>query len=348
MDRCTIFLKDERRAVLGTVALTQSRAGVTAKLSLKATKSSKKLMLALEGEMLPLSLFEVPERGGTFRMEGRLGDEVSGLLFYRTSSTSEPAAYGFAGRGGIKAQSMLERADKRLFGTRIIQAQDITEKEHKPQRQEGAKDLKGERKREEGEEKIPLKAPPHQEPSTEEQLKSFQESAAKTREELKEDPYLCEDTTLNDIDLIAEENYYDKEREKEKEEEKMERPTFPPYAHMEREGQFFHDFYGKVKDKLKRLFEENERDEELCNLIPDSQFVKIYYDRDKYYSVGLVRENGEPSYLCYCVPQERASEPPEEFEGLCRWFPRDIENPEGAGYWILFQNLSDGNYIRVL
>ena len=74
----------------------------------------------------------------------------------------------------------------------------------------------------------------------------------------------------------------------------MERPTFPPYAHMEREGQFFHDFYGKVKDKLKRLFEENERDEELCNLIPDSQFVKIYYDRDKYYSVGLVRENGSP------------------------------------------------------
>lgn len=339
MDRCTIFLKDERGAVPGTVTLNQSGAYVSAKLSLKAPRSSKKLMLALEGEMLPLSLFEVPEGGGSFRAEGRLGGEASALLFYRTSSASELAAYGFVGRGGMNPQSMLERAEKRLFGTKIIPPQEIPQ-EQKPLRQESVKAEPSK------EEKSPQIRPQF---SREEflDLKSLQESVAKTREELKDDPYLFEDTTLSDIDLIAEENYYEKERERERENER----AIPQRGYHEGEDRFFGislDFYAQVKDKLQKLFEENERDEELCNLIPDSQFVRIYYDRDKYYSVGLVRENGQPSYLCYCVPQERASEPPEEFEGLCRWFPRDIENPEGAGYWMLFQNLSDGSYIRVL
>ena len=71
-------------------------------------------MLALEGEMLRFAL-RGAERGGI--QDGGALATGFGLLFYGTSSTSEPAAYGFAGRG-IKAQSMLERADKRLFGTR--------------------------------------------------------------------------------------------------------------------------------------------------------------------------------------------------------------------------------------
>ena len=288
--------------------------------------------------MLPLTLFEATD--SPLRANGKIGSEVSALLFYRTASDSELCAYGFVGKKGVNPDGMLERADKRLFGTKIIEPP--AEAEQRPQ-PTFERDFKREQEKQRAErateeqkaQKPPAKPEPQQELSRDD-LRSFHDAAAKTREELKDDPYLCEDTTLADIDMVAEENYYEKERG----------PSMPPQR--ERHWDFHMEFYDKIRGKLQIMLDENERDEALCNLIPESQFVKIYYDRDKYYSVGVVRENGTPSYLCYSVPQERASEPPEEFEGLCRWFPKDIQNPDGEGYWILFQNLTDGSYIKVL
>ena len=57
------------------------------------------------------------------------------------------------------------------------------------------------------------------------------------------------------------------------------------------------DHYQRIKARLNKLLAENPADEVLNGIIPDSKFVKIYYGEDRYYSLGLVKENDIPQYM---------------------------------------------------
>ena len=69
----------------------------------------------------------------------------------------------------------------------------------------------------------------------------------------------------------------------------------------------------------------------------DSTFVKIAYAEDKYYVVGLVKEEQKEKYICYGVPGEYSTTPPKELKGYCSFVPTSIFDMQGNGYWMMFQ-----------
>lgn len=105
-----------------------------------------------------------------------------------------------------------------------------------------------------------------------------------------------------------------------------------------KEGRFF----DKIADKIEKLFSENEKDEELNSLIPDSRWARVKTD-DGWYVVGVV---GEPSeFICYGIPGDDPSDPPEEDEGCRQWI--EVEKG-GRGYWMMYQSAETGETLKAI
>lgn len=100
-------------------------------------------------------------------------------------------------------------------------------------------------------------------------------------------------------------------------------------------------FYERNGEEIERLFS-GEREKDLENLLPNSKWVKIDYNgTGKYYVIGLIGKE----YLCYGVPAAYTPVPPKELNGYCWWFPVKPHEPQGRGYWIMYQNLTTGEAI---
>lgn len=100
------------------------------------------------------------------------------------------------------------------------------------------------------------------------------------------------------------------------------------------------NFYERMKSKLDKLFETNPREGTLEQLLPSSRFVRIGMENsDKYYCVGLL---GRPDYICYAVPSHYTPTPPEELDGYCQWLPLRSDEPQGDGYWLIYQDAVSG------
>ena len=95
-------------------------------------------------------------------------------------------------------------------------------------------------------------------------------------------------------------------------------------------------FFDRIADKIGRLLEDNEREEELCALIPDSRWVRVKAD-DGAYVVGVV---GDPvEFICYGIPAENQLDPPDEEKGCRQW----LEVVKGGrGYWMMYQSAETG------
>lgn len=104
------------------------------------------------------------------------------------------------------------------------------------------------------------------------------------------------------------------------------------------------NFYKNIRSRLNDIMTENPRDEELEKLIPESKWVRVYYDKDEYYVVGILSEEGEVTFLAYGVPGVEGIRPPKEAEELCDFLP--IPGTPGEGYWIMFQNASNGEIAK--
>ncbi len=104
------------------------------------------------------------------------------------------------------------------------------------------------------------------------------------------------------------------------------------------------NFYKNIRSRLNDIMTENPREEELEKLIPESKWVRVYYDRDEYYVVGILSEEGEVTFLAYGVPGVEGIRPPKEAEELCDFLP--IPGTPGEGYWIMFQNASNGEMAK--
>ena len=105
-------------------------------------------------------------------------------------------------------------------------------------------------------------------------------------------------------------------------------------------------YYLTVKNELDAIFNKFESENNLIKLFPLSKFSKIYYDQNKHYVVGLIKEDDKPKYICYGVPSKYSSTPPKELDGFCTFIPLSIFDLSGDGYWMMFQDSVFGNCIK--
>ncbi len=109
------------------------------------------------------------------------------------------------------------------------------------------------------------------------------------------------------------------------------------------------NFYEQVKPQLDALFSKYEEYTLLENIIPNSKWTKVVYDKNgEYYVLGLIyNEIGEVLYICYGMPASSPDIPPEDLEEYAGWFPKDAQNPKGEGYFIVCQDGVTGKTLKL-
>jgi hypothetical protein len=105
-------------------------------------------------------------------------------------------------------------------------------------------------------------------------------------------------------------------------------------------------FYALIKSQIDELFAGYPKEEALCAILENGDFVKVNYDDlGQYYTVGLLYDGEEIKYICYGVPGHYAKDPPPELKGFCQWLPFDAKQPEGEGYWMMYQDAGTGKSV---
>ena len=105
-------------------------------------------------------------------------------------------------------------------------------------------------------------------------------------------------------------------------------------------------FYDKMKSEIEGLLSAYPEESALCALIEGSKWVKINYGDDKYYVFGVIYSGGNPQYLCYGVPSEGQTKPPESMAGLASFVPANADG-SGGGYWVMYQDAVTGASIKI-
>lgn len=194
-------------------------------------------------------------------------------------------------------------------------------------------------------------------------LKQFKVKANEKFMEIRKERLKKEkENEYNDY-LLAEENYFLKEKddgclplkdevactcrtEIEKEElpcdnaSENEKDTHPFHAF----GEDF-PYFDTVKDELEKVLSKFESESQLNSLFPASQFVKINYSSDKFYVVGVIKKDDKPKYVCYGVPSSYSKNPPRELDGYCTFIPLSVFNIHGKGYFMMFQDAVTGECV---
>ena len=106
-------------------------------------------------------------------------------------------------------------------------------------------------------------------------------------------------------------------------------------------------YYDKVKGELTDLFSTHPAEEELEKCVPLSRWARVTFARNKYYTVGVISDEKRPKYICYGVPAERRGEPPEALKGKCSFLPLSLFEPDGKGYWMMFQDAETGQCVKI-
>ncbi len=116
-------------------------------------------------------------------------------------------------------------------------------------------------------------------------------------------------------------------------------PLITPFKNVKGEN-----FYRNVRSKLSEIMTANPSEKKLEELIPDSKWVRVYYEKGEYYVVGILTEDGEVTFLAYGVPGVRSVKPPKDAEELCDFV--EVESSIGEGYWVMFQNAKNGEIVK--
>lgn len=108
------------------------------------------------------------------------------------------------------------------------------------------------------------------------------------------------------------------------------------------------NFIDEIGGQIDMLFKDYPIEETLSEIIPNSKWVSVDFNNDnKVYVVGLIYENDAVRYVCYGVPAKWTERPPADFNEKAQWLPIDMDAPQGDGYWITYQDATDGNLIQV-
>ncbi len=101
-------------------------------------------------------------------------------------------------------------------------------------------------------------------------------------------------------------------------------------------------FFERNSAQIEKLMNSFERFSAMEKMIPGSRFVKINYDKKRYYIVGVIGRD----YICYGVPSMYSSVPPEMFDGYARWLPFNADFPHGEGFWMMYQDGISGETLK--
>lgn len=109
-----------------------------------------------------------------------------------------------------------------------------------------------------------------------------------------------------------------------------------------------HKFYDMIAEQLDELFERYPREENLENLVENSKWVKVKYeDADRYYVVGLIYLNNDIKYICYGVPGDYYTEPPQQLKSYSQWLPTNPIAPYTEGFWVMYQDADTGENVLI-
>lgn len=168
--------------------------------------------------------------------------------------------------------------------------------------------------------------------ATEEREAEPDDSATATVGEEKKSEEAATETAVKEAQKV------DKSKDKDKDDTIDLRAAFSGFAFNKGEN-----FYINIRGKLEEIMTINPECKELERLIPDSKWVKVYYDEDEYYVVGILTEEGAVKYLGYGVPGVEGIRPPKEAEELCDFLASDGEE---EGYWIMLQKADNGELVK--
>ena len=106
-------------------------------------------------------------------------------------------------------------------------------------------------------------------------------------------------------------------------------------------------YYEKVKGELEALFKNRPPEKALEESIPFSRWARIELSGGKFYTVGVIRDEKGPRYICYGVPAASRASPPAALKGYCSFLPASPFEPEGGGYWMMFQDAETGQCVKI-
>lgn len=109
------------------------------------------------------------------------------------------------------------------------------------------------------------------------------------------------------------------------------------------------NFYSLIQPQLDELFEKFPHYKELEDLVENTEWVKVNYSQDgQHYILGKLYDGQIVTHLCYGIPaQSRQSTPPSTLSEYCQWLPTNLKEPDGAGYWVMYQNAETGENIKL-
>jgi len=142
----------------------------------------------------------------------------------------------------------------------------------------------------------------------------------------KEIDELLKDENLEELKTLANQN--------------LETRTDPPIEQT--------NFYETIKPQLDELFARFPRFTAFEERVPNSEWVKVNFSDDEaqHYLLGKLCKNGEVTHIIYAIPaQSRNISPPQNLVNLVQWMPLNVDKPDGAGYWVMYQDSSDGENI---
>lgn len=162
------------------------------------------------------------------------------------------------------------------------------------------------------------------------------------------DDFLIADTNYYEGELNDTEDFHiktttweDKNKESKGEEEKSDSAIL--YENFENSNE--QNYYEKVREKLEKLLSEKDKDLDLIRIIPNGKFVKIKYNENSFYSVGIIYEKGSEKYVCYAV-KGSYSKIPKALTSYAVFIPLSSFDSLGDGYYVIFQNAKTGEIIK--
>ncbi|MCK9574499.1 MAG: hypothetical protein WCX32_03260 [Clostridia bacterium] len=104
------------------------------------------------------------------------------------------------------------------------------------------------------------------------------------------------------------------------------------------------NFFNIISLQIDTLFEKYPPETILQELLPNSKWVKVDYEgKGDYYAIGLLYQEDKIKYIAYAVPSEVAGNQPDELKGISQWFPINVMEPNGKGYFIMYQDADSGD-----
>ncbi len=108
------------------------------------------------------------------------------------------------------------------------------------------------------------------------------------------------------------------------------------------------EFLSSVEEQINELLNNYDEEKALEEIIPNSKFVKVNASGENFYIFGVIYENNEIKYIVYGIPGEFNVKPDDEYSNYYQWLPLDGNNPQGYGYYLMYQDALNGHQVEII